>query len=125
MAIGPIIVVEGTKAAIDVISALKEYSIERERQITERERVRATLEVCLKELELKAEAVRRALEIQHDERKILYGMLQESLSRAAERGDVNTFESITKVLLVIYDRGPQLEKLGLSITEAKKLSHEK
>jgi hypothetical protein len=124
--VGPVVVVEGVKAVSETITAFKEYAIARDKEVTERERVRATLEVCLKSLELNAGLVRVDLQNKHEERMKLYEVFQSGVTIAIERGDVAMVERISQTLIIVYDKAPKLADIGESMSKnaSRKLTHD-
>lgn len=114
----PIIIAEGVKITVDVVKAFKDYSISYEKEVTERERIRATLEVCLREIEVKSSLVRQALEHSHTERMKLYDCMQIALHKSVEMGDTAMFGQITHTLIVIYDKAPQLSDLSNALPQS-------
>lgn len=117
---GSIVVIEGTKVAIEAIKAFADYSIAYEKEITERERIRATLEVCLKELEAKSAIVQQALVQHHEERMKLYGLFQVGLEKSIERGDHAMYEKVSQTLLLIYEKAPKLSEVSAALPSKSK-----
>lgn len=109
----------------NTISAVKEYAISHDREITERQKIRATLEVALKALDNDFKLVRQVLETKHNERMKLYEVLQISLAKSVKSNNVELVNMFTKVMLDVYDKGEHLSQLKLYDTNTfRKLTHE-
>jgi len=106
------------------IDAIKEYSISHDREITERERIRATLVVALKAIDSNVKIVSQLLSQKHKERMKLYESFQACLVVATNNNDVAMVGVITKIMLETYDKGENLSQLPSYNASARELTHE-
>lgn len=99
----------------EAMHCFKEYAMSREQEITERKRIRAQLqaitcvinankEICLKEIETKAE-----------ERKQLYHAVEGVIDKASKESDIEMLKVALDFMLTVYQKAPQIGEMNLNL----------
>ncbi|MBT2689242.1 hypothetical protein J7I93_13705 [Bacillus sp. ISL-47] len=99
----------GVEVIGQVITAMKDYSIAKEQEKTQREHIQSMLEVGLKRLQNDRANFQDFLKVKHTERMDLYKSLQEGMKIAISNGDIQMLQTITDMIKFLYSENAELK----------------
>jgi len=109
---------EAGKVLVKAFEAFTEYQKTREQEVTERQRIRATVEVAVKQIESNRIIFEKYMESSFNEREKLYKKVEDTLNTATARGDVEMAKLALNFIVTIYNKNPLegIEKMQNSIS---------
>ena len=106
MVANPMVLVEGAKLATDLVQALTDYLKCVEIEKTEREKVRALLEITIKQIKSNQKKFTRYLDHSFHEREKLYNIADVVLKDAIARSDLEASKLVLNFILTVYQKDP-------------------
>lgn len=112
MSIDPIFAAECGELLSKAFEAFTDYQKTKEQEITERKRIRTTLEVATKVIESNRINFEKYMETSFTERERLYKIAEKTLNQATEDRDVEMAKAAMNLIATIYHKNPMegLEK---------------
>ena len=117
MSINPIAIAECGKILSDAFEAFTDYMKVKEHEVTERQRIRATVEVALKQIESNRIFFTSYMEKSFGERERLYKLAENVLDNAKLNSDVEMAKLALNFIVAVYNKNPLegIEKVQNSI----------
>ncbi len=117
-----LIIAEGIKDITkEAMQCFKEYSMCREQEITERQRIKAQLGAINHIIDANKEIYLKQIESNMEERKELYHSAQGIIEKASEDGDVEMLKIALDFVFAVYQKTPQLGEVSLELVEKKNI----
>ena len=107
--------------ARDAMNCMKEYAVCKQEEITERKRIKAQLTALSRAIDAKKEMYMSTMERRSEERKEMYNIARETMTIAAQNGDVDMVNSMTHFMLETYKNAQEINFLGTKMLEEKSI----
>ena len=118
MSMDAMVAAEAGQVLVKAFEAFTEYQKTREQEITERQRIRATVEVAVKQIESNRIIFEKYMESSFKEREKLYKMVENTLTIATAQRDVEMAKLALNFIIAVYNKNPLegIEKMQNSIS---------